>query len=172
MKQLIKNILNKIVDYIFLPFELLYNFIKNADNVIYVIIRIILLLIVLFGIIFIIISKPYNKILKGFYFEKYINGDEAKTSITSILPLNENNIDDYILYFGNIGADCEKKSDKKGTFYDCFYYENLIYKKYKWGTFIRIDKNNKITYISILKDKIDNDIITFVNTVKSKFKKD
>ena len=87
MKQLIKNILNKIVDYIFLPFELLYNFIKNADNVIYVIIRIILLLIVLFGIIFIIISKPYNKILKGFYFEKYINGDEAKTSITSILPL-------------------------------------------------------------------------------------
>lgn len=167
MKNLIKKIINKIVDLIFLPFEFIYSFIKNADNIIYAIIRLILILALLFSILYIFIAKPYKKILSGFYFEKYKSNSEAKTILLSLMPLANTTTEQYTEYFKKIGSQCIEKNDKKGKFYNCFYYENLIFKKYEWMVFIR-PNIKKIKVLSITKKQIDNDFVKFYKIMLSK----
>lgn len=151
MKELIKKILNKLVDLIFLPFECLYKFIKNSDNILYVIVRLILLIALLLFIIYMILAKPYRKIMSGFYFEKYSDVREARTAILKELPLAETSTKDYATFLKKIGAKCSEKNNN----YTCNYKENMIFKKYYWTVTIKQTKNGKSLNVNKKTKKAD-----------------
>ncbi len=151
-KNFIKKILNILVDIFCLPFGLLFKFIKNADNVLVSTVRLLLLLFLFSGIFYTFIAKPYRMFSSNFYFEKYKTLEDInKVSIIE----NNNNILDNVKYLESIGSKCEKKQDGKGNFYDCFYTENRLYKKYKWGVFLRYNDKNIITYKKINREQVN-----------------
>lgn len=149
MKNAIKKLINGIIDLFSIPFSLLFSFIKNADSILAFTVRLILLIILSFLIVYTIVAKPYRMLLSGFYFEKYKNAG----SITSILDENKNILDN-VAYLKKIGAICKKNKD--GKFYNCYYNENRIYKKYKWSVFLRYNDKNIITYKKFTKKEVKN----------------
>jgi hypothetical protein len=115
------------------------------------------------------VAKPYNRLLKGFYFEKYVSGDDAKTSLLTIYPLENSNLKVYLSHFETLKAKCEENSDGKGVFYDCFYHENQVYKRYKWGVFIRSDaKKEKVKLLTISKKQVNNSFVEFYKVAKKR----
>ena len=151
-KNLIKRILSFIVDIVFLPFEFLLKFVRNADNVLVSMVRLCLLLIFILGITYIVVAKPYRMLSSNFYFEKYKTVEDINKVI---IITNNKNIIDTVKYLESIGSKCEKKKDNKSSFYDCFYTENRLYKKYKWGVFLRYDDKNIITYKKINRTQVN-----------------
>ena len=151
-KNLIKKILSFLIDIISLPFEFLLKFVKNADNILVSLVRLCLLLIFVLGVTYIVIAKPYRMFSSNFYFEKYKTLEDInKVSIVD----NSENVIDTVKYLESIGSKCEKKKDNKSNFYDCFYTENRLYKKYKWGVFLRYDDKNIITYKKINRTQVN-----------------
>lgn len=163
MKNFLKKAFGRLVDLLFIPIELVGKIFKNVDNVAYLCTRIILLTLLLLVALYVYFAKPYRILSKDFYFEKYSSAEDANKATI----IESKKIDDNVKYLESIGADCELKSDKKGSFYDCFYTQNKIYVKYRWGVFLRFNNNKVITYKKINKQKLDG---VFVEYYKKIFK--
>lgn len=151
MKEIIKKLLGELVDLIAIPFEFIYKFIKNADNIIHTVVRAILLIVLFFVIIYVSIAKPYKKLFRGFQFEKYSTEKEARTALLKQFPLNNTSVEEYSKYLVKIGAKCYKvKSGQR-----CIYKKNTILKKYNWVVNIKKTEKGKSLSINIRKPKSD-----------------
>lgn len=160
--------MNKLVDLIFLPFELLAKFITNAENIFTKIVRIILLLLLVLCIVFIFVAKPYNYLSRDFKLIKYSTGEEAKSELLRLYPIQTTPLIKYKEVLKKNNFVCKKHNDKKGEYQECTSYVNLMFKKYKWEATLRVKPQDatKISYISFNKKQAKNDFKTLVKKIK------
>lgn len=173
MKNFIKRLFDKIIDLIFIPFELLINFVKNAESILIKSLRILLIIIIVFIIYFIFAFKPINFVLKGFRMQKYNTAEKAKEGFLKELPLQKTDINEIIEKLSYNNIKCDSGKDKKGSYYFCIGYKNKIFKKEKWTILLRIGTNKtKAVSVKMNIEKINNDFqdlyYNFINLFKFK----
>jgi hypothetical protein len=101
-------------------------------------------------------TKAYNRILPGFYFEKYKTAEKAQEALLKIHPIGSD-VDDFLKSLKKIKGKYEEvKSQKDGItriFYDYVEKRNISFFVYRWSIVISVNEDKKVENIKVFMRK-------------------